>query len=114
VKPSLPISINALVNTFNCPRKRPKLAIGHGLELLGNRAQNNGLDRDRERQILDWIRKNAESMTPVTKQEIKHSCTSQFQTPIIRGWVNSFVLCYAGDIIRMKSARQEEQRSQVL
>jgi hypothetical protein len=50
---------------------------------------------------------------PVTRQEIKDYCTSQFQVPIARGWVNSFVLRDTDEIIQAKSSRQEEQRLQI-
>jgi hypothetical protein len=38
---------------------------------------------------------------------------SQFQAPITRAWVSSFILCYSDEIIHTKSIAQEEQRLQV-
>jgi hypothetical protein len=51
--------------------------------------------------------------TPVTKQQVKHYCKSQFQGPITRDCDNSVVLRYPEEIIQAKSARQEEQCLQV-
>jgi hypothetical protein len=107
------ISTNALAKAFDCPRSRVKSALAHGLEPPGHRGKHNALDPDREQQILDWIKQNAETNTPVTKKEIKDYCVSKFQIPITRGWVNSFVLRNSDDIIATKSVPQEERRLHV-
>jgi hypothetical protein len=49
----------------------------------------------------------------VTRKEIKNYCTSQFQVPITRGWVHSFILHDPDQIIEAKSPPKEEQRLQV-
>jgi hypothetical protein len=59
------------------------------------------LEQDREQQILDWIKQNAEGSTPVTRKEIREYCTSQFQVPITRSDHSS------------KNFPQEEQGLQV-
>jgi hypothetical protein len=51
---------------------------------------------------------------PVTRKEMKDHCMSQFQVPITRGRVNSFVLGSPDEIIQAKSSRQEEQHLQVM
>jgi hypothetical protein len=51
--------------------------------------------------------------TPVTTQQIKHSCKNQFQGPITRYCDNSFVLRHPEEIIQVKSVGQEEQCLQV-
>jgi hypothetical protein len=53
---------------------------------------------------------NAEISTPVTRQQIKHYDTSQFQTPITRSLVNLFVLRHLDNIIDTKSVTQENER----
>jgi hypothetical protein len=73
------IQCNALVRTLNCLRNVLKLALDHGLHPSGNRRKHNVLDPNPEQQIPDWIQQNAERSTPVTRQEIKHYCTSQFE-----------------------------------
>jgi hypothetical protein len=76
----------------------------------GHRWKQIALDDDRERQILDWVRQNGEQETPVTKEEISDYCITQFQIPITRGWVNSFLRRHSSDDIQTKSTAQEEQR----
>jgi hypothetical protein len=49
-------------------------------------------------------------VTPVTKGEIMKYCTTQFQIPITRSLVNSFVLRHSGDVIQTRSPPQEERR----
>jgi hypothetical protein len=56
------------------------------------------------------VRQNAEQETPVTKGETRDYCTTQFQIPITRGWVNSFVLRHFDDLIQTTSTQQEKQR----
>jgi transposase len=85
---NIPTSINALVGAFDCQPSRVKAAFAHGLDDRGRRGKHNSLAHDRERQILDWVRQKAEQETPVTKGEIREYCTTQFQIPITRGWVN--------------------------
>jgi hypothetical protein len=110
---NIPTSINAPPRAFDYPPSRVKAALAHGFDDPGRRGKHNALDDDRERQILDWVRQNAEQETPVTKGEIREYCTTQFQIPIIRGCVNSFVLRHFGDVIQTRSTPQEEQRLQV-
>jgi hypothetical protein len=57
---NIPISINGLVRTFDCPRKSVQLAFAHGLEPPGERGKHPALGADREQQILDWIQQKAE------------------------------------------------------
>jgi hypothetical protein len=88
-KHQIPISINVLARAFNCPRSRVQPALAHGLEMAEERARQLVLHQAREQQILDWIQQNAEQNMPVSRAEIKDYCTSHFQVPITRGWVNS-------------------------
>jgi hypothetical protein len=110
---NIPISINALVRAFDYPRSPLRLAVGHVLHSPRNREKHIVFHRDSEQQIPDWIGQNAERRIPVTTQEIRDYCRSQFQTPIIRGWVNLFVLGYLEKIIRRETVPQDEQRLQV-
>jgi hypothetical protein len=110
----VPILINALVRTFDCPRGLLRLAFEHGLHPAGNRERRTVLDRDSEQQILDWIRQNAESSTSPTRKEIKNYWTSQFQIVITWGWVNLFVLPYLDQNMKTKSIPHKEQHLQVL
>jgi hypothetical protein len=59
------------------------------------------------------MRQNAGTGRPATQQEVKHSCTSQFQAPITRDEVSWFVLRDGEKVIQMKSAPQKEQCLQV-
>jgi hypothetical protein len=87
-----------------------KSALEHRLDPPGHRGKQTAPEQDREPQILDRIRQNAESSTPVIKKEIKDYCTSQFQTSITRGWGNSLVLRHLDEIIQTTRSPQEEQR----
>jgi transposase len=78
-------------------------ALEHGLDPPGQRGKHAALEQDREQQILDRIKQNAEDRTPVTKRGIKDYCTSQFQVPITDAWVNLFVLHYPDEIIQSTS-----------
>jgi hypothetical protein len=69
-----------------------KLALEYRPDPPRHRWKHRALEQDREQQILDWIRQNAEGGRPVTRKEIKDHCTSQFQASIAQGWANSFVL----------------------
>jgi hypothetical protein len=97
----IPISINALVRAFDCPRTSVQSALGDGLEPRGERGKHLGLDADCEQQILDWIQQKTEQSTPVGKTEIKDYCTTQLKVSITRGWMNSFVA------IRTKSSKRK-------
>jgi hypothetical protein len=88
-------------------------ALTHSLDEPGQRGKHAALDQDREQQILDWIRQNAEQDTPVTRTEITDHCTAEFKIKFTRGWVNSFVVRHSDEVIETMSAPQEEQRSQV-
>jgi hypothetical protein len=70
---------------IQCPRSRVKSALEHRLDPPRHRAKQTTPEQDREQQILDWIKHNAEGRMPVTRKEIKDSCTSQFQAAITRG-----------------------------
>jgi hypothetical protein len=48
-----------------------QLALAHGLELSGQQGKDTAFDQDRGQQILDWIQRNAEKSTPVTKRKSK-------------------------------------------
>jgi hypothetical protein len=100
---NIPISINALTRAFNRPWSRVKSALDQQLDLPGYRGKHIALDPDHGQQILEWIRQKAERSTPFPKAEIKDYCISQFQIPNILGWINSFVLRHADDIIQTKS-----------
>jgi hypothetical protein len=102
------------VRTFDYPQNLLRLAFQYGLHPAGNRERHTLLDRDTESQISDWIQQNAESSTPVKRQAIKQCCTSQFQTPLTRGWVTLFVLRFSQKIIHTKSIFQEDQRLELL
>jgi hypothetical protein len=56
----IPISINALVRAFDCPRSSAQSAPAHGLEPPGERGKQIAFDHHREQQILDWIQQNTE------------------------------------------------------
>jgi hypothetical protein len=110
---NIPISFNALMRTFDCPRSSGQSALAHGLEPPGERAKHPALEADREQQILDWIQQKAEQRTPVRKTEINDYCTIQLKVPITRDWANSFVLRHSDQIFNTKSTPQEQQRVQV-
>jgi hypothetical protein len=110
---NIPISINALVRAFDCPRSSVQSALPHGLEPPGERGKHPALDVHHEQQILDWIQQKAEQSTPVGEREIKNYCITQLKVPISRGWVNSFVRRHSGKIFKMKITAQERQRLQV-
>jgi hypothetical protein len=107
---NIPVTINALTRAFDCPRSRVQAALAHGLDEPGQRGEHAALDQDREQQILDWIRQNAEQSTSVTKTEIMDHCTAEFEIKFTRRWVNSFILRHLDDVIQRNSAPQEEQR----
>jgi hypothetical protein len=98
------LSINALTRALEFPASRVSSAFEHGLNLPGHRRKREALDQDREQQILNWMAHNAKSNTPAHRKEIKDYCISQFQAPITRGWINSFVLPSPEDVIQTKSA----------
>jgi hypothetical protein len=50
----------------------------HELNPSGHQGKQTAFEQDREQQILDWIKQNAEGSTPVPRKEIKDYCTSQF------------------------------------
>jgi hypothetical protein len=89
------------------------LAFKHDLHPAGNRRTNTIVDRDSEPQILDWIRQNADSSIAITRQEIRHCYTSQFQTATSQDWENLFVLRSRDEMIQQKSIRKDRQRLQV-
>jgi hypothetical protein len=74
---NIPISINALMRAFECPRFRVQKALAHWLDEVGQRGKHIALDQDREQQIPECIEQNAEQDTPVTRGEIGDYCTSQ-------------------------------------
>jgi hypothetical protein len=82
---NIPVSIHALMRAFACPRSRVQAALAHGMDEPGQRAKPIALDQDREQQILDWIRQNAEQDTSVTRGEIMDYSTSQFKMKYDRG-----------------------------
>jgi hypothetical protein len=98
---------------IECPRNRVKSELEHRLDRPEHQGKHTALEQDREQPILDWIKRNAEGITPVTRKEIKDYCTSQFQVPITCGSVNSFLLRYPDEIIQAKSSARKEQRLQV-
>jgi hypothetical protein len=110
---NIPISINALVRPFDCPRISVQWALAHGLEPPEERGKRTAFDADREQQILDWIQQKADQSTPIGKAEIEYYCSTQLKVPIPRGWVNSFVLRHSDQIFKTKSTPQEQQRLQV-
>jgi hypothetical protein len=68
---NIPISINALVRAFDCPRSSVQSALAHGMKPPGERGKHPDLDAGREQQLLNWIEQKAEQSTPVGKTEIK-------------------------------------------
>jgi transposase len=90
-----------------------KSALERGLDPSGHRGKHPAFEQGREQHILVWIQENAEGRTPVTRKEIKDYCATQFQVPITRRCVNSFVLRSPGEIIQATSSSQEGQRLQV-
>jgi hypothetical protein len=99
---NIPISINALARAFDYPRCPVKSALAHRLDEPGHRGKHIALGDDRERNILDWVRQNAEQETPVTNGEIMDYCTTHIEIQVTRGWVNSFVLRHSGEVINAK------------
>jgi hypothetical protein len=57
---NIPVSINALTRAFDCPLFRVQMALVHELDNPGQRGKHITLDQDREQQILDCLRQNAE------------------------------------------------------
>jgi hypothetical protein len=100
---NIPVSTNALAKAFDCPRSRVKAALDHETDPPGQRGKNSPRDEHRERQIIDWIRRNADQETPVTKRQIRDYCITQFRTSITRGWVNSFLHRHRGAVMQAKS-----------
>jgi hypothetical protein len=90
-----------------------KSALEDGLDPSGNQGKHTGPEQDRQYQILDSINQNAQGRTPLTSKETKDYRTSQFQVPITRGWINSFILHHRDEIIRVTGSLQEEHRLQV-
>jgi hypothetical protein len=82
---NIPVSINTLTRAFDSPRFSVQAAFAHGLDELGQRGKHIALDQDREQQILDWIRQNAEKDTAVTRGEMMDYCASQFKIKSARG-----------------------------
>jgi hypothetical protein len=54
----------------NIPRSRVTAALTHLLDEPERRRKHAGLDKDREQQILAYVRQNAEEDTALTKGEI--------------------------------------------
>jgi hypothetical protein len=75
---NIPLSVNTVTREFECPPGHVKSALEHELDPLGHRGKHTALEQDREQQILEWIKQNAEGNTPVTRKEIKDSGTGQF------------------------------------
>jgi hypothetical protein len=73
----------------------------HRLEQPATRTKHTASDLDCELPVFDWIREGAEKSMRVTKTEIIDYCTPQFQLPITRGGVNSFVLRHADEKQRL-------------
>jgi hypothetical protein len=99
---NIPISINALMRAFDCPRSSVQSALAHGLEPPEERGKHPALEADREQQILNWIQQKAEQSTPLGKTEIKDYCITQLKVLITRGWVNSPFFA-----IRTKSSKRK-------
>jgi hypothetical protein len=82
---NIPVSFDALTIAFDCPRSRVQAAFAYGLDEPGQRGKHFALGKDREQQMVDWIRQNAEQGTPVTRGESMDYCTSQFKIKFTRG-----------------------------
>jgi hypothetical protein len=65
----IPISSNALVRAFDCPRSSVQSALVHGLELPEERGKDPALEADREQQILDWIQQKTNKSHQSGKQK---------------------------------------------
>jgi hypothetical protein len=104
---NIPVTINALTRAFDYPRFRVQAALVHRLDEPGQRGKHSALDRDREQQILDWIRQNAEQETPVTRTEIMNYSTSQFKIKFTREWINSFLPRHSDEVIHKQMAHEE-------
>jgi hypothetical protein len=80
---NIPVSINALTRSFDCPRSHVQAALAHWLDDRGQRRKHIAIDEDREEQILDWIQQNVEEDTPLTREEIRNYCTAQFKINLL-------------------------------
>jgi hypothetical protein len=109
---NIPVSINALVRAFECSRSSIQPALTHRLDELGHRGKHTGIDRDRELQILDWDRQNAQQNIVIRKGEIIDYCATQFWIRLTRGLVNSFGADHSGQVIQPTSNPSDEQRLQ--
>jgi hypothetical protein len=80
-----------------------------GLDPPGDRGKHSGLEQDREQQILNWIKQNAESNRLVmNKNQGILQESIQFQAAITRGWIKSVILCYRDGIIQPNNDLQEQ------
>jgi hypothetical protein len=107
------ISVAQLVRAFGCHENRVKAALTNRLEELKVRGRHPAFDEDSEGEILAWIKTQTEKYRPVKRTNICHYCEVKYSHPVSRGWVNSFVLQHAEDLIETKSLAQEETRLEV-
>jgi hypothetical protein len=68
---------------IECPRSRVKSALEHGLDPQGHRGKQTALEQDREQQILDWIKQNAEGSTSVTRKKSRITAHVNFKFQLL-------------------------------
>jgi hypothetical protein len=110
---NIPISINALARGFECQQHRVTSAIAHGLEPPEARGRHPGMVADREAEILVWIADRAARGNPTTRSEVREHVSREYEVPVTRGWVNSFICRHAEALCKVKSSPQEADRLEI-
>jgi hypothetical protein len=108
------LSIAQLARAFGCHANRVKVALANGLEESKKCSGHPAFDEDSEDEILAWIEAQAEKYRPMIRTDLRHYCEVKYSRPVSRGWIDSFVLRHAEDLIETKSSSQEETRLKVL
>jgi hypothetical protein len=107
------LSLRQLSRAFECDAGRVKAALKNGFSDPETRGRHSALDDASEREIVDWIQKQAEKFNPVTRTDLLHYCQEKFSSPVSRGWVNSFISRHLDELSEVKSTPQENPRLEV-
>jgi hypothetical protein len=107
------ISINSLARAFNCSDYAVRSALKNGFDHPISRGRHLALDAISDASISEWIKKNAESNTAVTRTDIKNYCFKVYKFQASRGWVDSFILHHSDEFTEKKNSPQEDRRLQV-
>jgi hypothetical protein len=110
---NIPISINAIGRGFECQRHRVMSAIAHRLEPPEARGHHPGMVADRKAEILVWIADRAARGNPTTCSEVREHVSREYEVPVTRGWVNSFICLDAEALCKVKSSPQEADRLEI-